>query len=226
MSSVTGVIGVSSPEYARYSAFYDELTNVDRPPDTVVSHAIGLYINENRNQLSEHALELGAEWIWFVDDDHCFHPDTLTRLLAHNVDVVSGIYVRRVAPFLPVIYEQEDETGDVVKHHFTPEDRGLKPILACGGGCLLVKTHVLKALGSPYWRFSQRPDGEMIGEDIDFCYRARAAGFKVWCDFDATIGHLATVVVYPHQVKPGTWTLKILDTKGKLIVAGATAKKE
>lgn len=223
MSHVTGVIGVSSSEYTRYAMFYDELTSVERPPDTLVSHSVGLYINENRNQLSDHAIELGAEWIWFVDDDHCFQPDTLTRLLAHDVDIVSGVYVRRTAPFLPVVYEQEDNTGDVVKHYFTPQDRGLKPILACGGGCLLVKTKVLKALGTPYWRFSQRPDGEMIGEDIDFCYRARAAGFTVWCDFDTTIGHLATVVLYPHQVTPGKWNLKVLDTKGRLVVAGPTA---
>ena len=225
MSHVTGVIGVSSPESARYSAFYDELTQVDRPPDTVVSHAIGLYINENRNHLAEHALELGADWVWYVDDDHCFRPDTLNRLLAHDVDIVSGLYLRRVAPFLPVIYDKEDETGDVVKYALTPGDTGLKEIVAAGAGCLLVKTCVLRALGAPYWRFNQRPDGEMIGEDIDFCQRARAKGFKVYCDMDTAIGHLTTMVLYPHQVEPGQWQLKVMDMKGRLVVAGAAPSK-
>ena len=198
---------------------------MERPPGTVVSHAIGLYINQNRNQLSEHALELGAEWIWYVDDDHCFHPDTLNRLLAHNVDIVSGLYVRRVAPFIPVIYDTMDADGEVIKHHFTAQDVGLRPVLATGGGCLLVRTRVLQTIGPPYWRFSQTPTGEMVGEDIDFCQRARAAGFQVWCDMDAPIGHLTTVVVYPHQAAPGQWHLKILDTKGRMIVAGAAAKE-
>ena len=220
MVHVTGVIGVSSGELARHASFYDELSYVDRPPNTVVSHAVGLYVSKNRNQLSEHALELGADWIWYVDDDHCFHPDTLTRLLSHDVDIVSGLYVRRTSPFLPVIYDKETDDGDVEKYHFSPQDTDLKPIVAAGAGCLLVKTKVLKALGSPYWRFSQRPDGEMVGEDIDFCLRAKAKGFSVYCDMNAPIGHLTTVAIYPYQNGPGNWTLKILDNQGKLIVAG------
>ena len=220
--SVTGIIGVSSAEHARHASFYDELSYVDRPPDTVVSHSVGLYVNENRNQLSEHALELGAEWIWYVDDDHCFHHDTLTRLLAHDVDIVSGLYCRRVAPFHPVIYMEEAPDGDVVKYALQNQHSGLQQVVATGAGCLLVKTKVLEALGAPYWRFSQRPDGTMVGEDIDFCVRARAAGFTVWCDMDAPIGHLTTVAVYPHRANDA-WMLKIIDSKGKLIVTGAAA---
>ena len=220
MSHVTGVIGISSGEHARYAGFYDELSYVDRPPDTVVSHALGLYVSENRNQLSTHAVELGAEWIWYVDDDHCFRPDTLTRLLAHDVDIVSGLYLRRVAPFRPVIYDTEDAEGDVIKYVYSPNDTGLKSIVAAGAGCLLVKTKVLRALGSPYWRMSQRPSGEMIGEDIDFCQRARAKGFNVWCDMDVSVGHLTTVVIYPFQADTGQWSLQMLDTKGSLVVKG------
>ena len=218
--SVTGIIGVSSAEHARHASFYDELSYVDRPPDTVVSHAVGLYVNENRNQISTHALELGAEWVWYIDDDHCFHPDTLTRLLAHNVDIVSGLYCRRVAPFHPVIYMEEDADGDVVKYALQNQHVGMQQVVATGAGCLLVKANVLRTLGAPYWRISQRPDGTMVGEDIDFCVRARAAGFTVWCDMDTSIGHLTTVAVYPHRVNDA-WALKILDSKGRLIVAGA-----
>jgi GT2 family glycosyltransferase len=220
---IVGVIGVSSGEVSRHASFYDELTIVERPENVIVSHAIGLYINKNRNQLAEHAIELGAEWIWYVDDDHCFHPDTLTRLLARNVDIVTGVAVKRVAPFLPLIYEREEgDEGNFVKHYFTPDDVGLKPILAAGAGCFLVKTHVHKTLGSPYWRFSETSTGDMIGEDMDFCMRARAMGFTVYCDMDAPIGHRTTMTVYPQQKSPGEWMLNIIDSKGTLVVTGPT----
>ena len=221
---VTGVIGISSGEVSRHASFYDELTIVERPENVIVTHCIGLYINKNRNQLAEHAIELGAEWIWYVDDDHVFHPDTLTRLLARNVDIVTGIAVKRVVPFLPLIYEHADDEveGEFIKHYFTPDDVGLKPVLAAGAGCLLVKTAVHKALGPPYWRFSQTSTGEMIGEDIDFCHRARKKGYTVYCDMDAPIGHKTTVTVYPQQDGPGKWMLNILDSKGTLIVNGPT----
>lgn len=225
MSDIVGVIGISSGEVSRHASFYDELTVVDRPDHVIVSHAVGLYVNKNRDQLAEHALELGADWIWYVDDDHCFHPDTLTKLLAHDVDIVSGLYVRRVAPFIPVFYEDEDSDGEPEKHYFTIKDTGLKPVLATGAGCLLVKTSVHKALGPPYWRCAQKPTGEMIGEDIDFCYRAREKGFKVWCDMDTPIGHRISAVAYPHQESPGNWQLKIIDSTGKLIVTGHAAHR-
>ena len=224
MSNVVGVIGVSSGEVGRHASFYDELTHVNRPDGTIITHAIGLYINENRNQIANHAIELGAEWIWYVDDDHCFHPDTLERLLAHRVDIVSGIYVKRVSPFLPVLYDKADESGELIKHTFTSQDVGLKPVLAVGAGCLLVNTRVHKALGTPYWRFSYNSQGGLNGEDIDFCQRARAHGFTIWCDMDAPIGHYITAVAYPYQETPGAWTLRILDSKGKLIVTGPTCR--
>jgi hypothetical protein len=223
MAHTTGVIGISSGEVGRHASFYDELTQVERPDHTVVSHAVGLYVNENRHQLAEHAIALGADWIWYVDDDHCFRPDTLTRLLAHDVDIVSGLYVRRVAPFLPVFYEHEDADGEVLKHCFTSHDRGLKPVLAVGAGCLLVKTHVHQTLGAPYWRVNQTATGDMVGEDIDFCRRARQAGFTVWCDMEAPIGHYITAIAYPHQPQPGEWTIRLRDAKGSPIVEGPAA---
>ena len=219
---VVGVIGISSGESARYACFYDELTQVDRPDNVVVLHAVGLYVNQNRNQIAEQAIAMGAEWILYVDDDHIFQPDTLQRLLAHNVDIVSALCVRRVAPFLPVIYDRVDADGEEVKHYFTPEDVGLKPVLAAGAGCLLVRTYVHTALGPPYWRFSQTVKGNMVGEDIDFCQRAREKGYKVWCDTDTPIGHRLTVAAFPYQVSPGKWMLNILDSKGTLIVNGPT----
>ena len=224
MANVTGVIGISSGESARYATFYDELTQVERPDNVVVLHATGLYIQKNRDQLARQALELEAEWIWYVDDDHIFPPDTLEKLLAHNVDIVSAVAVKRASPFLPIAYDDEDADGEAQNHRFATDDVGLKPVLATGAGCLLVRTPVHTAMGAPYWRFGMTKSGELDGEDIEFCKRARAKGFTIWYDFDAPIGHKMTVVAYPQYTR-GQWHIQLLDSKGVLIGERPTAPR-
>ena len=220
---VTGVIGISSGEQARYSLFYDELTQVERPEGTVVIHSTAPLVNECRNKIAEEALTQGAEWVWYVDDDHSFHSDTLMRLIHRNVDIVSGLYISRTSPFKPIFYEEENEDWVIMKSSLTSQDVGLKPVLATGAGCLLVRTHVLKAMEPPYFRFTQNAKGGIVGEDIEFCSRARAHGFSIYCDMDAPIGHKTTVTLYPHQKSVGQWSLRMIDLGGKTIADGPMA---
>ena len=215
MQTVTGVIGVSSTETARYSIFYSALTLVDKPPHTALAHATGATISQCRNDLSEQALQAGADWIWYVDDDHLFQQDTLTRLLSHNVSVVSGLYLQRAAPYIPHMYDREEENGAVYPHCLTTDDVGLRPVLSAGAGCLLVRTAVLKQLEPPYWRIGQiRSDA--AGEDIDFCRRVRAKGFSIWCDTDVRVGHFTSAILYPAQ-QDGVWTTAMVEPGGKLV---------
>src|SRR2546429_120520 len=105
------MVAVTAAETARYTEFWDSLLQIATPNDTVVRVARGGSVAENRNGLTALALEMGAEWIWYVDDDQIFAPDTLPRLLAHDLDVVSGLYVSREFPFKPQAYGTEDERG-------------------------------------------------------------------------------------------------------------------
>ena len=210
MSTVKGVIGVSSPELARYSQFYSDLTMVARPAGTALAHAMGQVISTNRNTIAERALGVGAEWIWYVDDDHSFPPDALTRLLARNVDIVSGLYLQRKAPYKPHRYINEEANGAVWTQPLLQGDTGICEVQATGAGCLLVKTAVLKALELPYWRLGQMaPD--VWGDDIDFCRRARAAGFKIWCDLDVLVGHYVIHSVFPSRDDEGVWTTRLME---------------
>jgi hypothetical protein len=52
---------------------------------------------------------------------------------------------------------------------------------------------VFDALTKPYFRYvTDEAGGEIVGEDYVFCDRARAAGFRIWCDatLSLEIGHL------------------------------------
>jgi hypothetical protein len=221
--SATGVIGISTGEQARYALFYDDLTQVKRPEGTVVIHSTAPLVNECRNKIAEEALTLGAEWVWYVDDDHAFHSDTLMRLIARDVDIVSGLYISRTSPFKPIFYEEEQDEWLVMKKGLGSQDVGLKPVLAVGAGCLLVRTRVLKEMEPPYFRFTQSERAGIIGEDINFCRRARDLGFSIYCDLDAPVGHKTTITLYPHQTSVGTWNLRMIDLGGKTIANGPMA---
>jgi len=212
---VTGIIGISSPEIARYAEFYSSLSRVARPPGTALAHSLGQVISTNRNMISERALEVGAEWVWYVDDDHLFQPDALMRLLARDVDIVSGLYLQRRIPYTPHRYNREEATGALWPMPLLPGDSGMSEALATGAGCLLVKTAVLRKMEPPYWRLGQMaPD--VWGDDFDFCRRARAAGFKIWCDLDVWADHYVIHRVSPHRDEQGVWTTRIMEGQTQL----------
>ena len=223
MPTVTGVIGISSPESSRYSLFYSSLTRVEKPPRTALAHATGACVSANRNKVTAQALDAGAEWIWYVDDDHIFPVDALQRLLAHNVSVVSGLYLQRDAPYIPHMYDKEDSSGAVYPRYIGPGDTGLKSVLSTGAGCLLVRTEVFKQLEPPYWRLGQI-DSSAWGDDIDFCRRVRAKGFTIWCDMDVRVGHYTTGVLYPTRDESGVWSTILTEPDGTPIFACPAAQ--
>lgn len=221
-SVVTGVVGISSAESARHALFYSSLTNVSKPAGTALAHAIGSSISKNRNSITAQALAAGAEWIWYVDDDQIFSADALLKLLARNVSIVSGLYLQRKAPYIPHIYDREELDGAVHAQCLEPGESGLKSVLATGAGCLLVRTAVLKQMEPPYWRLGQiggQRGSDEWGDDIDFCRRARAKGFTIWCDLDVPVGHFMTGLVCPGQDTDGLWRTALMESDGTPIIS-------
>jgi len=210
--SITGVIGVPSGEFGRYRVCDASLLGLQTPPGTARLPVFGANIAENRNIISEQAVKLGAEWVLYVDDDQVLAPDTLMRLLARDKDIVSGIYLKREMPFVPQMYAQEDQRGWCYPRLLAPFASGLVEVVATGAGCLLVKTKVLEAMEKPHWRLGQiTSDG--WGDDMNFCHRAREAGFKVWCDLDTRVGHQINGTIWPVRREDGSWDTVLIQGK-------------
>jgi hypothetical protein len=66
-----------------------------------------------------------------------------------------------------------------------------------GTGGMLISSEVLRSLGDPWFEFGKYEDGG--GEDTWFCLKARARGFKIYCDVDTAIGHLTTCAIWPRR---------------------------
>lgn len=166
--------------------------------ECIVSFLMGSLIYDSRNKLALQAINLGCDYILWLDSDMTFPPDVLLKLLEraeNGCDVVSGIFFRRVAPFNPVIFRLNDidaEKPEWQDFDDYPKNELFK-IGGAGCGVTLVKTELFTEI---------MLDGELpynpikgLGEDISFCLRARKNGHDIWCDSSLKCGHIGHVTV-------------------------------
>jgi len=192
---MSGVIGIPCNDAARYSFFSASLSHIVAPSNTQIRWAFGSDRIRGRNNLVRESLEVGSEWMWFLDDDHCFSPFLLRQLLAHEVSIVTPIYLQRTMPFAPVVYTDREDDEQTYVPLFLPDystdHAELVPIRAAGTGGMLIRSEVFRAIGEPWFEHGY------ASEDLIFCEKAREAGFELYCDLQAHLGHITTTVVWP-----------------------------
>lgn len=188
---MSGVVGVAANDSGRYTFFAAALTALQTPVNTAVMWAIGSDRIVGRNRLVQQSLEIGSEWLWFLDDDHVFPPDLLLRLLAHDQPVVAALYLQRQVPFAPVAYSHRE--GDKYVPLVLPdlEPDACVEVRAAGTGGMLIRSEVFRAVSEPWFEHGA------ASEDLIFCEKARAAGFTIHCDLAARLGHLTSTIVWP-----------------------------
>lgn len=178
--------------------FAQSLATLRKTEHCVVSFLMGSLIYDSRNRLAGYALEMEADYILWLDSDMVFSPDTLERMLKTldehpEIDILSGLYFRRVYPFSPVLFSEldEGEDGNIVFKDYNDYPEEIFEIAGCGFGCVLMRTDCLFQMldedGVGRW-FT--PLGG-AGEDCAFCIRARRAGYTIYCDPSIDCGHMA-----------------------------------
>jgi len=162
---------------------------------------VGKRIDIARNEIIEAALCDDAQHVMFLDTDVLFPPHTMMALinrLKNNPDlkIVSGVYWSKSNPCFPLIF---DEAGlgskvDWVVGDFL-EDVGY----AIGMGLCLIDCDVFRAIEPPWYEvnYGLNIDSETGGisaasitEDLIFCEKAHAAGYKISVDTGIQAGHL------------------------------------
>lgn len=146
-----------------------------------------------RNELAELSLLYGCTHIWYCDTDQVYPSDTLVKMLAHDLPIVSVKVHMRKPPYGPLLRREADGRFiDIPDSEW--KKGGLVEVDGTGFGCALLKTEVLKAIEKPYFKFDvHRPDP--IGEDFYFWSKAKAAGYKIFVDCDIKIGHLVMLPI-------------------------------
>ena len=169
----------------------------------------GTLIANQRAELSIDAMHEDCTHILFIDSDMRFPQDMIGRLLKHDLDIVATNCARRRMPTGPTA-QLYKENGERELVWTMPESTGLQEVGSVGMGVMLIKANVFEALAEPWFETPWRVDKRgYIGEDVYFCQKAAAAGFKIWIDHDVSkeIGHIGTFE-FKHD---HTWVMKEIE---------------
>lgn len=211
-----GLVGVIANDSARYSLFSSCIDQLDLPEGWKKEWVIGGDWCDARNQLCQLVLDEGYSHLWFMDDDHAFPPQILTKLLTHDVPLVTPVCLTRTYPFNPVQYVS-GENGKTLPLPLSQIAKdGLIEIEAGGCAGMLIRADVIEATRDqwvddprfgtqlaekqkvPWFEYSDQ------SEDVLFCGKAKDAGFKLYTDLSVRLGHITTAVVWP-AVEDGRW---------------------
>ena len=196
---MSGTIGVMSGELC-HADFALSLMHQQTPPGTKLVWTKGIDIVGNMNSLVR---GMQGDWLWVLGTDHLMNFDCLAKLLAHEVEVVVPLCLKRSPPYDPVVYSHQNEEGEYVGYNDLPE-HGLVPVHAAGSAGMLIRRSVIEALSEPV--FASHGG---LNEDLSFCARVRdELGIQIWCDVDAPIGHIGSIAVWP-KFKDGQWTIDL-----------------
>ncbi|PWK81721.1 glycosyl transferase family 2 [Lentzea atacamensis] len=186
---------------------------------------------EARNDVVKHFLSGSADWLWFVDSDMGFAPDTVDRLLEvadpATRPVVGGLCfgLRETAPdglhgwetrSFPTLYDwgrkNDGETGFVVRRDYPVN--AVTQVAGTGAACLLMHRSVLQRiadeLGEVWFDRTRYPSGKPVSEDLSFCSRLGALGVPVFVHTGVRTNHHKQVWVSEQdywasvQVPPAT----------------------
>lgn len=160
----------------------DEMRQLGKPVD----------VGSKKQYIAEYAVEQGADWVLFIDDDVIFPPHTLIQLLHRNKDIVGGVYWSKSEPPRPLIFRGHMQgtytnwhAGDFIK------------VDAMGMGLTMIKTKVFKAMEKPWFSLdytyqeleNKATKDSGTTEDLYFYKKARDYGFEVWCDTSLQAWH-------------------------------------
>lgn len=181
-----------------HTKFFESFTNmVKRDCDsfTVLTNTL-IYIA--RNVISSNAIDNGFERILWLDSDMTFPKDMILRLsedMDNGCELVTGLYFSRYPKIKPnaftrLWWDQKEEDGDIDTGatHLFRYTEGLNRIEACGMGCCMMTTDLIKRVGDKFGSPFTPIDG--MGEDLSFCWRVNQLGVPMYCDTRIKCGHI------------------------------------
>ena len=177
--------------------FCQSLATLEKPGPTVVAFQIGSLIYTSRNQLAAEAIRQGADYIFWLDSDMMFVPQTLKYMMQvleqqDEETILSGLYFRRVAPFSPVAFDKLD-IDENKWSNITEVPDGLFEVEGIGFGCVLMPTQAAIDVQAKFGDMFAPLNGH--GEDLAFSWRVRQCGYKLLVDPRFELGHVGHHII-------------------------------
>ena len=178
--------------------FAQSLSTLEKIGECKLAMKSGSLIYTSRNSLAMMAIQMDADFVFWLDSDMVFKSDTLVRMMdtlkKNDLDILTGLYFRRVPPYSPVLFDKLEQNGEITEFsEFNKIPDELFEVGGCGFGCVLMKTDVFFDVQSKFGNMFA-PMGNN-GEDVAFCIRARECGYKIYCDPSIVCGHVGYSVI-------------------------------
>lgn len=140
-----------------------------------------------RINLADIAVKGNYDYVLWLDSDMVIPADALKKLLEHDKDFVTGLYFKRRGDHAPVIYSR------FLEPYIDYPQNEIFQVKACGFGCVLMKTDVIRRVAEEFEGSTFQPYNEW-GEDLSFCYRWKLCDGDIWCDPTVKCGHIGEYV--------------------------------
>lgn len=162
--------------------------------ETEFQYFFGYQIDQVRNLIADWAKRY--DYLFCVDSDMSFPPDTLEKLLSHNVDIVSGVYIqRKPGQHIVELYKKNAQGGVSNIPYNDISGKALVEVDGCGFGCVLINSNVIRTMQYPHFVYRSAIDHkDTVSEDVFFCQKAQQLGFKIYTDASVLCDHHGSTV--------------------------------
>lgn len=159
------------------------------------------------------------EGVLWVDDDIILPPETLTTLAATPYDFTCGVYCQRAGDHFPLVGQYLERDGvKGFRWAVNLPDKAVMAADGCGFGIVYTSARMLKALGKGAF------DHVDLSEDLSFCYRAKNAGFQLYCLTWLKCGHIGEPLVITYATFREKWSKNPASEHTEIVQAdGASA---
>jgi hypothetical protein len=204
-----------------FSVYYQAIREMEarwKKHKFIILDADGIVISVGRNMLVNMARDIGADVIWFIDDDVIIPPEAGVLVeQAMKKQVVSGVYFGHSAPFLPEVFRLVNTKGIVEYYDPVTEypQKGLRQEDATAGGCICIRIDVFEKLEKNWYPYLARilndipikyknesiiktlkdlsPWYEILNQmtdDIYFCERLKEIHIPIWVNWGIKCSHI------------------------------------
>lgn len=208
----TCLSSIEQQTYANYRTIVFDNASTDKsvefiktkfPNITLIESKTNFGFAQGNNLAMEFALKQNADYVFLVNNDTALEPDLIEKLVSTaEGDVSIGISA-------PAVFDLKNkrsiqEVGMAVDRFGFPlaiKDPAAKRFCFFVSGCaMLIKSDVLGKIGF----FDEKYF--MFAEDLDLCWRARLAGYKIVLNENAVIYHAGGASISGGIIKGSSYT--------------------
>jgi hypothetical protein len=154
-----------------------------------------------RNEVVKEFLATECDILWFLDSDVVPPPHVLDLITEHGEhwELAGAPYPVFMTPtgfqgpqVVMCVYAQGENGG---MHTMKVPQKGVQFVDGLATGCIFIKREVFAQLQEPYFAFKYNEKNMHIeeGEDLGFCRKVSALGYKFFTDFSMACKHYKTV---------------------------------